>query len=78
MIAVKPRVVTAERQAPHATFCKALAPFIKALDARALDQSWRFECAKPAYCIPLDRSGMTSALAAAQRDVELPHGSWRR
>jgi 8-hydroxy-5-deazaflavin:NADPH oxidoreductase len=49
-----------------------------AVDAGALDDSWRFERAKPAYCIPLDRSGMMSALAAAKRDVELPHGSWRR
>ena len=48
------------------------------VDAGALADSWRFERAKPAYCIPLDRQGLISALAAAERDVELPDGSWRR
>ncbi len=48
------------------------------VDAGALADSWRFERAKPAYCIPLDRNGLTNALAAAERDVELPEGSWRR
>lgn len=48
-----------------------------AVDAGNLDDSWRFERAKPAYCIPLDKAGLAQALAAAQREVELPHGSWR-
>ncbi|MFA7437048.1 NADPH-dependent F420 reductase [Castellaniella sp.] len=48
------------------------------VDAGPLKDSWRFERAKPAYCIPLDRAGLATALAAAERDVELPHGSWRR
>jgi predicted dinucleotide-binding enzyme len=43
-----------------------------------LGDSWRFERAKPAYCIPLDRDGLIAALAAAERDVELPHNSWKR
>jgi predicted dinucleotide-binding enzyme len=43
-----------------------------------LADSWRFERAKPAYCIPLDRDGLIAALAAAERDVELPHNSWKR
>ncbi|MFM0302187.1 NADPH-dependent F420 reductase [Paraburkholderia sediminicola] len=47
------------------------------VDAGALADSWRFERAKPVYCIALDRAGITEGLAAAQRDVELPHGSWR-
>lgn len=47
------------------------------VDAGSLAESWRFERAKPGYCVPLDRSGMMAALAAAQRDVELPDGSWR-
>jgi predicted dinucleotide-binding enzyme len=47
------------------------------IDAGSLDESWRFERAKPAYCIPLDKEGLKVALAAAQRQVELPHGSWR-
>jgi predicted dinucleotide-binding enzyme len=48
-----------------------------AVDAGPLSESWRFERAKPAYCLPLDRAALTEALAAARRDVELPHGSWR-
>ena len=48
-----------------------------AVDAGRLTDSWRFERAKPAYCIPLDADGLKQALAAAERTVELPHGSWR-
>lgn len=48
-----------------------------AVDAGSLAESWRFERAKPAYCIPLDRDELSGKLAAAQRDVEMPHGSWR-
>jgi predicted dinucleotide-binding enzyme len=47
------------------------------VDAGALADSWRFERAKPVYCIALDRAGVVQGLAAAQRDVEVPHGSWR-
>ncbi|WCE04835.1 NAD(P)-binding domain-containing protein [Pseudoxanthomonas sp. JBR18] len=49
-----------------------------AVDAGPLRDSWRFERAKPAYCVPFDRAGLIQALAAAERNVELPHGSWRR
>lgn len=49
-----------------------------ALDAGGLAESWRFERAKPAYCRPLDEAGLAAALAAARREVDLPHGSWRR
>ncbi len=48
------------------------------VDAGLLVDSWRFERAKPAYCIPLDRTGLIDALARAERDIELPYGSWRR
>ena len=48
-----------------------------AVDAGPLVEGWRFERAMPAYCIPLDADGLRAALAAAQRGVELPHGSWR-
>ncbi len=48
-----------------------------AVDAGNLDESWRFERAKPAYCIPLNREALKVALARAERRVELPHGSWR-
>jgi len=47
------------------------------VDAGSLDDSWRFERAKPAYCIPFDKAGLKQALAKAERTVELPHGSWR-
>ncbi len=47
------------------------------LDTGPLADSWRFERAKPAYCIPLDRTGLMRALDAAVRDKELPDGSWR-
>ena len=48
------------------------------VDAGSLADSWRFERATPAYCIPLDASELRDALAAAERDVELLEGSWRR
>jgi len=48
------------------------------VDAGELAESWRFERAKPAYCIPLDVRVLKAALAAAEKHVELPHGSWRR
>jgi predicted dinucleotide-binding enzyme len=43
-----------------------------------LADSWRFERAKPAYCIPMDRDELLAALDAAEREVELPHNSWHR
>ena len=49
-----------------------------AVDAGPLSEGWRFERAKPAYCVPLDVDGLKRALAEAKRDVDLPHGSWRR
>jgi predicted dinucleotide-binding enzyme/predicted TIM-barrel fold metal-dependent hydrolase len=48
------------------------------VDAGSLADSWRFERAMPAYCVPLDAQSLREALAAAQRGVEVPHGSWRR
>lgn len=48
-----------------------------AVDAGNLDESWRFERAKPAYCIALNRKALNAALAKAERHIELPHGSWR-
>ncbi|GAB7532718.1 NAD(P)-binding domain-containing protein [Pseudomonas sp. 3A(2025)] len=48
-----------------------------AVDAGGLDESWRFERAKPAYCIPMDVQALSAALSAAQRDVEVPEGAWR-
>ncbi|CAH2603293.1 NADP oxidoreductase [Rhodovastum atsumiense] len=48
------------------------------VDAGTLAESWRFERAKPAYCMPLDREALLGALAAAERDKGVPEGSWRR
>lgn len=48
------------------------------VDAGSLADSWRFERAKPAYCLPLNRAELRAALAAAERDQELPHNSWHR
>jgi predicted dinucleotide-binding enzyme len=48
------------------------------VDAGMLSESWRFERAKPAYCIPLDCAGLIKQLAVAERNHELPEGSWRR
>lgn len=48
------------------------------VDAGPLSEGWRFQRAKPAYCIPLDDASLKLALAAAERNVEVPHGSWRR
>ena len=48
------------------------------VDAGPLSEGWRFERARPAYCIPLVASALKDALAAAQLDIELPYGSWRR
>ena len=48
------------------------------LDTGSLAASWRFERAKPAYCVPLNHTQLRAALSAAERDKELPHGSWRR
>lgn len=47
------------------------------VDAGPLADGWRFQRAMPAYCIPLDVAGLQQALAAAERGVERPHGSWR-
>lgn len=47
------------------------------VDAGTLEESWRFERAKPAYCVRFDRTAMKDALMAAKRDVEVLEGSWR-
>lgn len=47
-------------------------------DAGRLAESWRFERAMPAYCIPLNKTELTRKLADARRGHELPHDSWQR
>lgn len=46
-------------------------------DAGGLADSWRFERARPAYCLPLAKAALRQALADADRHVLLPEGSWR-
>lgn len=46
------------------------------VDAGPLSEGWRFERARPAYCVPFNRGGLTQALAAAEATV--PEGSWRK
>lgn len=48
------------------------------LDTGNLGNSWRFERAKPAYCFPFDKAGLSDAIAGAEWHKELPDGSWRR
>lgn len=45
------------------------------LDAGPLAEGWRFERARPAYCVPLDIDGLKQALANAGTSVA--EGSWR-
>ena len=47
------------------------------VDAGPLAESWRFERAKPAYCVPMNAADLRRALAAAERDAEVVEGSWR-
>ncbi len=46
------------------------------VDAGPLNEGWRFERARPAYCVRLDRAGLTAKLAEAEEQVA--EGSWRR
>ncbi|MWP45935.1 NADPH-dependent F420 reductase [Gilliamella sp. Pas-s27] len=47
------------------------------VDVGALSNSWRFERAKPAYCIPLNRQQLNDVIAQTTREFEVPHNSWQ-
>lgn len=47
------------------------------VDAGPLAEGWRFERAKPAYCVSLSAMALRAALAAAERNAEVEEGSWR-
>ncbi len=47
------------------------------IDIGNLSESWRFERAKPAYCVPLNLEQLQQALSKADRKLELPHNSWK-
>ena len=46
------------------------------VDAGPLAEGWRFERARPAYCVSLDRPGLMQALQNAGAKVS--EGAWRR
>ena len=46
------------------------------VDAGPLAEGWRFERARPAYCVPLQTAALIEALQNAGRSVE--EGSWRK
>ena len=45
------------------------------VDAGTLAEGWRFERARPAYCVPLKKAALETALQQAGTSVE--EGSWR-
>ena len=45
------------------------------VDAGPLAEGWRFERARPAYCVPLDKAGLKAKLADA--GTRVAEGSWR-
>jgi len=48
------------------------------VDAGPLSESWRFERARPAYCVPLDKANLETTLAATARQDFVPEGAWHR
>lgn len=69
--------IAGDDAAAKATVAELLEQFgFDVVDTGSLADSWRFERGKPAYCFHLDRKGLVSALAAAERNVELPDGAW--
>ncbi|MES1947582.1 coenzyme F420-dependent NADP oxidoreductase [Salinisphaera sp. C84B14] len=50
----------------------------EAVDTGSPSESWRFERAMPAYCIPVNHAELVAKLAQAERGQELPHNSWHR
>lgn len=46
------------------------------VDAGPLREGWRFERARPAYCVPLDRAGLEAKLAEAGAGQQI-EGAWR-
>lgn len=48
------------------------------VDAGALREGWRFERARPAYCVPLRADALQRTLASTTRDAMVAEGSWRK
>lgn len=49
-----------------------------AVDAGPLSEGWRFERARPVYCVPFDKEGLARALAATGKQDFVAEYSWRR
>ncbi|MEH2467724.1 NADPH-dependent F420 reductase [Nostoc sp.] len=47
------------------------------VDVGVLSEGWRFERAKPAYCVRFDSIGLKQALASADPNIDMLEGSWR-
>ena len=47
------------------------------VDAGPLAEGWRFERARPVYCVPLGKRALAEALAATSRDDAVAEYSWR-
>lgn len=48
------------------------------VDAGPLSESWRFERARAAYCVPMDKARLEATLAATARQDFVSEGSWHR
>ncbi len=48
------------------------------VDAGPLSEGWRFERARPAYCMRLNRAELERMLAATTRDAFVEEGAWRK
>ena len=48
-----------------------------AVDAGHLSEGWRFERARPAYCVPLNSVTLSKTLTATKRDNFVAEASWR-
>lgn len=48
-----------------------------AVDAGPLAEGWRFERARPVYCVPFGKAALVQALATTTRDARVVEYSWR-
>ncbi len=48
------------------------------VDAGPLGEGWRFERARPAYCVPLQRDELVRVLAETTRASRTAEYSWRK
>ena len=48
------------------------------VDAGPLAEGWRFERARPAYCVPFKRDALANVLAGTTRDSRTAEYSWRK